>query len=70
MKIINLPSVGIPARLEVVTEHGHVVGTLEGNALCTSLGGGINKVIVAIQTRTSHQISSISHYYVVNLEKY
>ena len=39
MKIINLSRVGIPARLEVGIEHGYIVGTLEGTALDTLLGG-------------------------------
>ena len=39
MKIINLSRVGIPARLEMGTEHCYVVGTLEGIALGNSLGG-------------------------------
>ena len=38
MKIINLSRVVIPARLEVVTEHGYVVVTLEGTSLGTPLG--------------------------------
>ena len=39
MKIINLSRVGIPGWLEVATEHGYVVGTVEGTALGTSMGG-------------------------------
>ena len=38
MKIINLSRVRIPSLLEVITEHGYVVGTVEGTALGTSLG--------------------------------
>ena len=39
MKIINLSRFGIPERLEVGTDHGYVVGTLDGASLGTSLGG-------------------------------
>ena len=38
MKLINLSRVVILERIEVVTEHGYVVVTLEGNVLGTSLG--------------------------------
>ena len=39
MKVINLSRVGILKRIEVGTEHGYVVGNLEGNDLGTSLEG-------------------------------
>ena len=39
MKIVNLSRVGIPERLEVGTENGYVVGTLERTDLGTSLVG-------------------------------